>query len=120
MSTLINYSLNLIEARKLKRKKELELSKKAPAAEDWGGLKFFLEQREFVQEKMFELDLEEFVVLYLMYWKEFDTNEISQLLSLDHTTVKSFLKSGTNDLRKAYTNEFSNWKKNLKERMLKN
>ncbi len=118
MASALNYTIDLIEAKKLKQRKEREIAKKQSAPEAQSIANFSLEQREFIQEMMFDLNQEEFLVLYLRYWRDFNTQDIAKLLNLNEQKIKEYLEDGMTNLQKMYSSSFSKWKENLKARML--
>jgi len=113
-----NYTIDMAQAKKIKHKKEREISRKQGTSEVPLFSNFSLEQREFIQEMMFELEQEEFFVLYLRYWKDLGTEDIAKLLNLDESQIKKHLEDGMTNLQEMYLTRFSRWKKNLKARML--
>lgn len=118
MASTLNYTIDLVEAKKLKQRKERELAKKQSVPEAQSTANFSLEQREFIQEVMFDLNQEEFLVLYLRHWRDFNTTDIAKLLNLKEQKIKEYLASGMTNLREMYSTRFSQWKENLKARML--
>jgi len=118
MASALNYTIDLVEAKKIKRRKERKSAKKQNVSGAQSIENFSLEQREFITEVMFDLNQEEFLVLYLRHWRDFDTADMAKLLNLDEQKIKQYLEDGMKNLRKMYSTSFSQWKENLKARML--
>ncbi len=106
------------EVKKLQAKRQRDLAKKASVRVTNPFANFSMEQREFILESMFDLNLEEFLVLYLRYWREFSIEDISTLLSLKTTKISELVDEGVATLSKMYNKSFLQWRKNLKARML--
>jgi DNA-directed RNA polymerase specialized sigma subunit len=111
------YKLNLDQAQKIKNKKLKEMKHKVDPARGFEGFQYSLEQREFIQEKMYDLDTHEFMVLYLKFWKDFTDKEITKLLLISDSTLINIIDDCLRKLRTIYENEFEAWQKNLKIRM---
>lgn len=118
MKSVINQVIDTDKLEQLKRIKENERQKRTVSSwKDDDEINFSLEQREFIQEKMFELETPEFFALYLKYWQGFDDSEIAKLISVEEKRVKRLVEIGLRELRKLYGKEFFKWKKNLGVRM---
>ncbi len=110
MKALI-FPLSLKRINSLKKKKD----KSHLTLIEGGQTNYSTNQKQFLKEILFDLEINEFLVLYLFYWYNFSIKDLSICLEISEETVEGLIKSGVSELNCSFKSTYKNWIKNLKK-----